>query len=176
MKILNDEKTKTNPETKKETKKETTKETPKETTKETTKKESFFSLDENKENLQKLDSEAKEQKEQPEKKETRGRKKKGETEKENENKIFGSTVSKLGTYSFGLLITRLFPNQPLTPEEEQALNESVEAVAIKYVGILGNYKEEAGLALALSFIILPRYLAQKEEKKKEAEKNLDENN
>lgn len=120
------------------------------------------------EEQKKLQEEYKETVEEPKKK--RGRKPKEEKQEEENNKLFGSTVSKLGTYSFGLLLNRIYPDQPLTPEEENSLNEAVEAVAVKYVGIVGQYKEEAGLSLCLAFIFMPRYLASKDKKKTEAEK------
>ncbi|MCC7332648.1 MAG: hypothetical protein IT232_08580 [Flavobacteriales bacterium] len=129
---------------------------------------SFSELDESKADQEKLKAEYEEKKE--EKTERRGRKKKEVIQQEEENKIFGQSVSNLGTYSFGLLIARIYPDQPLSPEESKSLNEAVEAVAVKYVSIVGKYKEETGLALCLAFIFLPRYLAQQDKKKKEKEK------
>ncbi len=125
------------------------------------------------EDQKKLQEEYKETTGESEKKK-RGRKPKEVKAEEENNQLFGSTVSKLGTYSFGLLLSRLYPDQPLTTEEEKSLNEAVEAVAVKYVGIVGQYKEEAGLALALGFIFLPRYLSNQEKKKKQTLENIEE--
>lgn len=115
--------------------------------------------------LKELHSEASEVPE--EKKETRGRKKKEILKEEENNKMFGQSVSNLGTVSFGLLISRLYPEQPLNEVEEKSLNEAVEAVAVKYVSVVGEYKEETALLLALGFIFLPRYMTAKEKKKQE---------
>lgn len=127
-----------------------------------------FSSENNLDEQQKLKTEYQEKKSEGEEKtERRGRKKKEVIQQEEENKVFSQSVSNLGTYSFGLLINRIYPEQPLSPEESKSLNEAVEAVAVKYVSVVGKYKEETGLALCLAFIFLPRYLASKEQKKKE---------
>jgi len=86
---------------------------------------------------------------------------------------FSQSTSLLGSLALGFVIDRYFPNQPLSEQEKQLLNDTTERVLFKYAEYLKNYQEEVALLAVLSFVFIPRYVTAKKEDKKQTEKTSD---
>jgi hypothetical protein len=73
-----------------------------------------------------------------------------------EQEEFSKSVSGLGSFALGLIITRLPNPIALTEEEATEFNKHFEKVAFKYSNFLGEYQSEAALLSVAALIVFPR--------------------
>lgn len=97
-------------------------------------------------------------------------------EKEKESELasaFAKTVSITLSAGFDLICRRLPKGSPLSSDEKIMFDDAVNGVITKYYPDLSKYGSEFNLALALSFILIPR-ISFKSKNKKEVPKNENE--